>query len=190
MASIFVDSQWSISNCKKQALKKKKLGVSDALSTRHVHAATVRLVRKKLISCKINLSGMGRCGVVGHCIAPAVFRKSKRLFTKQIPRLVSVQGACARTTSNGDGSLRETPRTPKPKRQRIIPPNLARATSAFNYPRGCEHCLEVVFSLRSTRTNQSLARFLMLDPSRLRTVTRAHGVKRWVEFPPQPCKKR
>ncbi len=33
------------------------------LSTRHVHAvaATVRVVRKKLISCKINFSGMGCC---------------------------------------------------------------------------------------------------------------------------------
>ena len=49
--------------------------MSDALSTRHVHvvvAATVRVVRKKLINCKINFSGMGRCGEVGHRIAPAV----------------------------------------------------------------------------------------------------------------------
>ena len=47
----------------------------DALSTRHVHAvvaATVRVVKKKLINCKINFSGIGRCGAVGHCNAPAV----------------------------------------------------------------------------------------------------------------------
>ncbi len=47
----------------------------NALSTRHVNsvvAATVRVVRKKLISGKINFSGMGRCGAVGHRIAPAV----------------------------------------------------------------------------------------------------------------------
>ncbi len=36
-------------------------------------AATMRVVRKKLISCKIDFSGM-ECGrAVCHCIAPAVF---------------------------------------------------------------------------------------------------------------------
>ncbi len=46
-----------------------------ALSARHVHAviaATVRVVRKKLISCKIDVSGMECCRAVCHCIAPAV----------------------------------------------------------------------------------------------------------------------
>ena len=46
-----------------------------ALSARHVHAviaATVRVVRKKIISCKIDFSGMGCRGAVCHCIAPAV----------------------------------------------------------------------------------------------------------------------
>ncbi len=34
--------------------------------------AMVRVVRKKLISCKTNFSGMGRCGAVGHRITLAV----------------------------------------------------------------------------------------------------------------------
>ena len=51
----------------KTSIIKNKQGVPDALSTRHVHAvvaATVRVVRKKLISCKIDFSGMGCCGAV------------------------------------------------------------------------------------------------------------------------------
>ncbi len=46
-----------------------------ALSARHVHAAiaaAVRVVRKKLISCKIDFTGMGCCRAICHCIAPAV----------------------------------------------------------------------------------------------------------------------
>ena len=47
----------------------------DALSARHVHAviaAAVRVVRKKLINCKIDFSGMECYKAVCHCIAPAV----------------------------------------------------------------------------------------------------------------------
>ncbi len=45
------------------------------LSAGHVHvvvAATVRVVRKKLVSCKIDVGGVGRCGAVRQRIAPAI----------------------------------------------------------------------------------------------------------------------
>ncbi len=35
-------------------------------------AATVRVVRKKLVSCKIDVGGVGRWGAVRHRIAPAI----------------------------------------------------------------------------------------------------------------------
>ncbi len=64
---------------------------------------------------------------------------------------------CLRPTTL-NGSLRETSRSPKPKRQKIISPHLDRNTSAFNYPRGCERCLEVWGYLRVKSTEQQLTK--------------------------------
>ena len=54
--------------------KKKKC--ARCLSTGHAHAvvsATVRVVGKKLVSCKIDVGDVvGHCGAVGHRIAPAI----------------------------------------------------------------------------------------------------------------------
>ena len=54
--------------------KKKKC--ARCLSTGHVHAvvsATVRVVGKKLVSCKIDVGNVvGHCGTVGHRVAPAI----------------------------------------------------------------------------------------------------------------------
>ena len=58
-----------------QSTRKKKKCAS-CLSTGHAHAvvsATVRVVGKKLVSCKIDVGDVvGHCGAVGHRIAPAI----------------------------------------------------------------------------------------------------------------------
>ncbi len=48
---------------------------SRCLSTGYMHAVvagTVRVVGEKLVSCKIDVGGVGRCGAVRHRIAPAI----------------------------------------------------------------------------------------------------------------------
>ena len=43
-----------------------------ARACRCTYSTTVRVVRKKLVSCKIDVGGVGRCGAVRHRIAPAI----------------------------------------------------------------------------------------------------------------------